>query len=118
MKLEQAVLDELMVHPGEPAGLNRRSTESTTAEWKGASKKHYKKMAKEDLRSFVAELVEAQRRFWANDSHALLVVLQAMDAAGKDGTIRLNRPGPRGDLSAWKGWCHASEPGIPEEVPA
>ncbi len=88
MKLEQAVLDELMVHPGEPAGLNRRSTESTTAEWKGASKKHYKKMANEDLRSFVSELVEAQRRFWANDSHALLVVLQAMDAAGKDGTIR------------------------------
>ena len=30
----------------------------------------------------------------------------------------MNRPGPCGDLSAWKGWCHASEPGIPEEVPA
>ena len=39
MKLERAVLDELMVCPGEPAGLDRRSTESTTADWKGASKK-------------------------------------------------------------------------------
>ena len=88
MKLERAVLDELMVCPGEPAGLDRRSTESTTASWKGASKKHYQKVAREDLRSFVAELVDAQRRFWANDSHSLLVILQAMDAAGKDGTIR------------------------------
>ena len=38
--------------------------------------------------SFVDELSEAQRLFWANDTHALLIVLQAMDAAGKDGTIR------------------------------
>jgi len=88
MKLGRVVLDELMIRPGEPAGLDARSTESTTADWKGASKKHYKKVAEEDLGSFVGELVEAQQRFWANDSHALLVVLQAMDAAGKDGTIR------------------------------
>jgi len=88
MKLGRVVLDELMIRPGEPAGLDARSTESTTADWKGASKKHYKKVAEEDLGSFVGELVEAQQRFWANGSHALLVVLQAMDAAGKDGTIR------------------------------
>ena len=88
MKLGRVVLDELMIRPGEPAGLDARSTESTTADWKGASKKHYKKVAEEDLGSFVGELVEAQQRFWANDSHALLVVLQAMDAAGKDGTIK------------------------------
>jgi len=88
MKIEQAVVDELRVHPGEPAGLARRSTGSTTADWKGASRKQYKKVAREDLASFVAELVAAQKLLWANDSHALLVVLQAMDAAGKDGTIR------------------------------
>lgn len=88
MKLEKAVIDELVVRPGEPAGLDRRSTESTTADWKGSEKKKYKKVAEEDLRSFVAELTEAQRLFWANDTHALLIVLQAMDAAGKNGTIR------------------------------
>ena len=88
MKLEKAVIDELVVRPGEPAGLDRRSTESTTADWKGSEKKKHKKVAEEDLRSFVAELTEAQRLFWANDTHALLIVLQAMDAAGKDGTIR------------------------------
>jgi len=88
MNLEKALLDELMVRPGESAGLDIRSTESTTIEWKGSDKRRYKKVAKEDLASFVDELAEAQRLLWANDSHALLIVLQAMDAAGKDGTIR------------------------------
>ncbi len=88
MKLKKALLDELMVRPGEPAGLDSRSTESTAIEWKGSDKRRYKKVAEEDLASFVDELSEAQRLFWANDTHALLIVLQAMDAAGKDGTIR------------------------------
>src|ERR1700686_357106 len=52
----------------------------------GADKKAYRKVAKDDLRSFVDELSEAQRLLWANGSHALLIVLQAMEAAGKDGT--------------------------------
>ncbi len=44
-------------------------------------------MAEEDLQSYVDELTASQELLWASDSHALLVVLQAMDAAGKDGTI-------------------------------
>ena len=36
----------------------------------------------------MAELVELQKRLFADKSAALLVVLQAMDAAGKDSTIR------------------------------
>ena len=88
MKLERAVIEELMVRPAESAGLASRSTQSTTADWMGATKKKYKKVAEEDLGTFVDELTEAQSLFWANDTHALLIVLQAMDAAGKDGTIR------------------------------
>ena len=88
MKLQTALLDELMVEPGTAAGLDGRSTESTTIEWKGSNEATFKKVAKKDLESFVDELSEAQRRLWANDTHALLIVLQAMDAAGKDGTIR------------------------------
>lgn len=34
------------------------------------------------------ELVDLQRRFYADGRHKLLIVLQAMDAGGKDGTIR------------------------------
>ena len=33
-------------------------------------------------------LAEYQSRLYAQDTHAVLVVLQALDAAGKDGTIR------------------------------
>jgi len=35
-----------------------------------------------------AELSRYQELLWASDSHSVLVVLQAMDAAGKDGTIK------------------------------
>jgi PPK2 family polyphosphate:nucleotide phosphotransferase len=88
MRLDKALIEELAVLPGHPAGLDSRSTESTTLDWLGTSKAKYKKVAEDDLRSFVEELSEAQRLFWTNGSHALLIVFQAMDAAGKDGTIR------------------------------
>jgi PPK2 family polyphosphate:nucleotide phosphotransferase len=88
MKLDPAVIDELTVHPGHPAGLDNRSTESTTTDWLGASGKKRKHLAEEDLESFIDELKSAQELLWASDTHAVLVVLQAMDAAGKDGTIK------------------------------
>jgi len=40
------------------------------------------------LRSFNARLAELQTRLWAESERKLLVVLQAMDTGGKDGTIR------------------------------
>jgi PPK2 family polyphosphate:nucleotide phosphotransferase len=40
------------------------------------------------LRTNLDALKAAQEVLWASDSHAVLVVLQAMDGAGKDGTIR------------------------------
>ncbi len=46
------------------------------------------KEAKRALKSIVAEIDELQRTLYANDAHALLLVFQAMDAAGKDSTIR------------------------------
>jgi PPK2 family polyphosphate:nucleotide phosphotransferase len=88
MKLSKSVIKELRVHPGKPAGLEGRSTEATAADWLGAGKKKRKEVAEEDLQSFVDELTASQELLWASDSHALLVVLQAMDAAGKDGTIK------------------------------
>ena len=88
MKLKKALLEELMVRPWGQADLDSRSTEATTIEWKGSDKKNDKKVAEEDLASFVEELSVAQRLLWASGTHALLIVLQAMDAAGKDGTIR------------------------------
>lgn len=47
---------------------------------------------KNDLRKRLADLTEEldelQRRFYAHDERALLIIFQAMDAAGKDSTIR------------------------------
>jgi PPK2 family polyphosphate:nucleotide phosphotransferase len=40
------------------------------------------------LASHLAELDKLQQRFYAADSHAVLLIFQAMDAAGKDGVIR------------------------------
>ena len=88
MKLESAVIEELTVHPGAPASLDSRSTRSTTAAWLGAVGTNHKEVAEEDLRNFVDELKASQERLWASNTYALLVVLQAMDAAGKDGTIK------------------------------
>ncbi|PLX86283.1 MAG: phosphate--nucleotide phosphotransferase [Desulfuromonas sp.] len=47
-----------------------------------------KKACKEGLQDLVDQLDELQRLLYAHDNHALLLVFQAMDAAGKDSTIR------------------------------
>jgi PPK2 family polyphosphate:nucleotide phosphotransferase len=43
---------------------------------------------KAELKRNSERLQELQRVLWAEGKHALLIVLQAMDAGGKDGTIR------------------------------
>lgn len=47
-----------------------------------------KKQCKKLLAQKVDELRELQRVLYASDRHSVLLVFQAMDAAGKDGTIR------------------------------
>ena len=47
-----------------------------------------KKDGKEALPELTRRLSDLQRRLWAESAQSLLVVLQAMDTGGKDGTIR------------------------------
>lgn len=47
-----------------------------------------KESAKAEFIDVMADVVELQERLFAAEHDALLVVLQAMDAGGKDGTIR------------------------------
>jgi PPK2 family polyphosphate:nucleotide phosphotransferase len=47
-----------------------------------------KKAAKASLAKIVKELSDLQHVLYADDRYAVLLVFQAMDAAGKDGTIR------------------------------
>ena len=57
-----------------------------------------KSAGRKALRALRREMDELQRLLWADGRHKLLVVLQAMDAGGKDGTIRrvFGRLNPQG----------------------
>jgi PPK2 family polyphosphate:nucleotide phosphotransferase len=93
MKLNKEVLGEMRIEPGGPAKLDKRSTKRAVSDWLGpqdhdGKDKQRKKVAEEDLKEFVDELSSAQELLWANGTYSLLIVLQAMDAAGKDGTIK------------------------------
>ena len=87
MTLDPQTIASLRVEPGAPADLAHRSTTSVPA-GPGAGGVGVRQLAREDLAAFVDELARAQRRLWADGRRSLLVILQAMDAAGKDGTIR------------------------------
>ncbi|MCE5230231.1 polyphosphate kinase 2 family protein [bacterium] len=68
--------------------------------------------ARKRLESLRPELVELQRRLYAGNTHGLLIVLQGLDAAGKDGTIRhvLSGVNPQG--------VHVSSFKVPSAVEA
>jgi PPK2 family polyphosphate:nucleotide phosphotransferase len=89
MKLHRAAIKELTVDPGAPADLERRSTTHISADWLGRTGgSSRREIAERDLDAFKEELESAQELLYAGDSWALLVIFQAMDAAGKDGTIK------------------------------
>jgi len=51
-------------------------------------KKTIKEQASNILEANRQKLIERQELLWANGSYSLLIILQGMDAAGKDGTIQ------------------------------
>ncbi|MEP6846543.1 MAG: PPK2 family polyphosphate kinase [Panacibacter sp.] len=53
-----------------------------------APKKLDKEKTKEKTTAILAELDELQNLLYAESKHAVLIVIQGMDASGKDGTIR------------------------------
>jgi len=89
------VVHELRVKPGRPVELSARATDDDFG------------IASDDeaLQRSVQELADAQELLYANDTYALLVVFQALDAAGKDGTIKhvLSGVNPQGvDVHSFK----------------
>lgn len=91
MKLPRDVVRELLVEPGRPASLANRSTAAPKATWlprSGDGPPSRKELAEQDLETFRSELARAQQLLYADGRWALLVVLQGLDAAGKDGTIK------------------------------
>jgi PPK2 family polyphosphate:nucleotide phosphotransferase len=85
----EQILRELRVEPGAPAGLAGRDTRWTGGgDYEQLSATELDDAAKAVLARGIDQLAEAQELLWASDTHALLVVFQAMDAAGKDSTIK------------------------------
>jgi len=75
-----SLIESLRVHPGKPLTLSHHDPAATLG-WE-------KEAAKVELVDVKARIDVLQRRLYAEEQRSLLLVLQAMDAAGKDGTIR------------------------------
>jgi PPK2 family polyphosphate:nucleotide phosphotransferase len=89
MTPRQRLLDQLVVKPGQAAGIARRDPGWTGGDvFPDLSAGELVQRAKDAIASGIADLSEAQELLWASDRYALLVVLQAMDAAGKDSVIK------------------------------
>jgi PPK2 family polyphosphate:nucleotide phosphotransferase len=83
------VIERFKVTPGKRLCLaDRDPAWVPTQAMEALGKAEVKARAQTMLQRSLAELAAAQERLWANDRWAVLVVLQAMDAAGKDGTIK------------------------------
>jgi PPK2 family polyphosphate:nucleotide phosphotransferase len=74
-----ALSDALRVKPGSRVRLERMDP--------GATFGHVKAMSTEATLEQMIRLRDLQDRLWAEAKHSVLVVLQGIDAAGKDGTI-------------------------------
>ena len=72
--------------PGRAAGLASRPTDRVRTRWPDGD--GGRQLVEEDLAEFVQELERAQELLFASATNSVLVVLQAQDAAGKDGTIK------------------------------
>jgi len=73
--------EQFRVHKGDSVNLKKWATKVDPVY---KSKEQYKKL----LEEHVAKLSDQQQLLFATNSHAILLIFQAMDAAGKDGAIR------------------------------
>jgi PPK2 family polyphosphate:nucleotide phosphotransferase len=80
------LLDSVRVKPGKKFRL--KDHDPAWAGDKDRPKKERKQLAKDLLTEDVAALAEAQDLLYASNSYAILLIFQAMDAAGKDSTIK------------------------------
>src|SRR5438034_823729 len=81
------IIDQFHVEPGKKLRLK-----DYDPAWVGGDgdmpKAERKELAAKVLTEDVSALAEAQEKLYADDSWSLLVIFQAMDAAGKDSTIK------------------------------
>lgn len=87
--LDKKILEKLLVPVGKKIRLRDYETGwAQTKELRASGREATKERAEELLRENLKSLADAQELLYADDRYALLIILQAMDAAGKDGTIK------------------------------
>jgi PPK2 family polyphosphate:nucleotide phosphotransferase len=87
--IDKKIIDMFRVAPEKKLRLSDHDSGwAQTKELKALGKEAIKERAKQILDESLVELSEAQQLLYADDRYAVLIVLQAMDAAGKDGTIK------------------------------
>ena len=80
-------IDRFRVRPGEKVRLADHDTGWVPKGLRAADSESVKQRAKRHLEKRLGELRKLQGLLWSSDVYAVLVVLQGMDAAGKDGLI-------------------------------
>ncbi len=87
--LDEKIIDLFRVDPGEKFRIKDFDTAWIgTKEMRELGEDQLKERAKALLEENRRELAKAQELLWASDTYSLLVIFQAIDAAGKDGTIK------------------------------
>ncbi len=74
-------IDKFIAKPNSKIDLSKIKTDDTNGY---ASKEE----AKKDLKKNIKEMITLQEKLYAEDKYSMLLIFQAMDAAGKDGTIK------------------------------
>ena len=75
------IIDKFLVKPNSKINLANISTNDT-------GDYHSKKEASKDLKKNIKEMIKLQDKLYADNKYSILLIFQAMDAAGKDGTIK------------------------------
>jgi PPK2 family polyphosphate:nucleotide phosphotransferase len=87
--IKKKYIDLLRVKPGKKISLKDYDTGwEQTEDLKELGKDEVKEHARVILEENLADLTEIQQMLYADNTHSLLIIFQAMDAAGKDGTIK------------------------------
>ena len=87
--IKPQILQQFIVSPGSEVNLKNYVTDWTETDTaKELGKDVIKERANEILAENRKQLAAAQELLYASDTYSVLLIFQAMDAAGKDGTIR------------------------------
>ena len=86
--IEGKIINHLRVEPGKKFRLTNHKSNWVPKQLATLGDELLKETARGLLERNIRELSEAQGLLYASDSYSILAIFQAMDAAGKDGTIK------------------------------